>query len=149
MADETPKENSSSKESPSQFESLKRKVKGLHANPKVGKMKRFFSHHAREAISGALVLFGIVTDFVSWVGGLFVACGVVLGFYSEIRAVLQNLQSYYAKNGTAKNAILCGLLLFFLLNMFPFTLSFLVLCVILVLLVDSSNKKDDSSQKPL
>ncbi|SFZ99469.1 inner membrane protein [Chlamydia abortus] len=147
MADETPKENSSSKESSSQFESLKRKVKDLHANPKLGRMKRFFSHHAREAVSGALVLFGIITDFVSWVGGLFVACGVVLGFYSEIRAVLKNLQSYYAKNGPAKNALLCGLLLFFFLNVFPFTLSFLVLCLILVLLGD--NKSNDSSQKPL
>ncbi|AHK63574.1 hypothetical protein BOKEGFJH_00698 [Chlamydia avium] len=147
MADETPKENSS-KESPSQFESLKHKVKDFHANPKVGRMKKFLSQHSREVISGGLVVFGIISDFISWAGGLFVACGVVLGFYSEIRLVLKNLQSYYAKNGTAKNAILCGLLLFFLLNMFPFTLSFLVLCVILVLLVDGK-EKDDSSQKPL
>ncbi|AAP05680.1 hypothetical protein [Chlamydia caviae] len=149
MADETPKENSSSKESSSQFESLKRKVKGLHANPKVGRIKKFLSHHAREAISGALVLFGIITDFVSWVGGLFVACGVVLSFYPEIRAVLKNLQSYYAKNGPAKNAILCSLLLFFLLNIFPFTLSFLVLCLILVLLGDNKDDKSSNSQRPL
>ncbi|BAE80845.1 conserved hypothetical protein [Chlamydia felis Fe/C-56] len=149
MADETPKENSSSKESSSQFESLKRKVKGLHANPKVGRMKRFFSHHAREAISGALVLIGIVTDFVSWAGGLFVACGMVLGFYPEIRGVLKNLQSYYAKNGPAKNALLCALLLFFFLNVFPFTLSFLVLCLILVLLGDNKDGKRDDSQKSL
>ncbi|ANG66005.1 hypothetical protein [Chlamydia gallinacea] len=146
MADETPKE-SSSKESPSQFESLKHKVKGLRTNPNVGKMKRFFSQHSREVISGGLVVFGIIADFVSWVGGVFVACGVVLGFYPEIHAILKNLQSYYAKNGTAKNAVFCGLLLFFLLNMFAFTLSFLVLCVILVLLVDSKGK-GDSSQQP-
>ncbi|EPP34595.1 hypothetical protein CP10139811_0663 [Chlamydia ibidis] len=142
MADETPKENPSSQEpsASSQFDTLKKKVQDVNANPKIGILKRFFSHHMREAISGALVLFGIIADFVSWVGGLFVACGIVLGFYPELQGMLKNLQIYYAKNGPAKNALLCGLLLFFLINVFPFTVAFIVLCLILVLL--SSNNQN-------
>ncbi|WP_201456419.1 hypothetical protein [Chlamydia sp. 17-3921] len=136
MANETPKEDVS-KEPSSQFDGIKKKVKDLHASPKVTSMKHFFTHHAREVIGGALVLFGIISDFVSWMGGMFVACGIVLGFYQEIRTTLANLQRYYAKNGPIKNALLCGLLLFFILNMFPFSVSFLLLCIILTFIVDS------------
>ncbi|ANH78622.1 hypothetical protein [Candidatus Chlamydia sanziniae] len=134
MVDETPQENSS-KTSSSQFESLKYKVKDLHTKPHVGRFKKFFSHRAYEVIGGCLVLIGIIADFVSWTGGLFVACGCVLGFHVEIRHMLAHLQSYYMKNGPLKNAILCGLLLFFLLNVFAFTLSFIILCVILIFLI--------------
>lgn len=141
MVDEMPKENPE-KEAPSQLDSLKRKVKDLHGNPKVHGIKNFLVRHTREVVSGIFVLLGIISSFFSWVGGLFVACGVVLGFYPEIRLALGKVKVYYAANGPVKNAILSGLLLFFLLHLFPFTLSFLVLCLILVLLVD--DRKSDS-----
>nr|CRI44062.1 Uncharacterized protein BN1224_H12_EV_00010 [Chlamydia pneumoniae] len=157
MADETPKENSS-KESSSQFDSLKRKVKDLHSNPKVGKWKKFLSHRACEAIGGCLVLVGIIADFISWAGGLFIACGVVLGFHVEIRKMLSNLQSYSIANGPIKNAILCGLILFFVLNIPSFAVSFIVLCVILSFITtapscstcskDHCDKHQDTSNKP-
>ncbi|MEB2681384.1 hypothetical protein INQ93_00840 [Chlamydia suis] len=140
MADEMQKESPSQEPSSSKFGSFKQKVRDLHASPKVGGMKRFLSRHAREAISGALIVFGIIANCVSWVGGLFVASGIVLGFYPEILAVLQNLQSYYAKNGPIKNALICGVSLYWLIKAPSFVLSFIVLCIIVVLLAQGQHK---------
>lgn len=144
MADEMQKESSSQEPSASKFGSLKQKVRDLHTNPKVGGMKRFLSRHACEAISGALIVFGIIANCVSWVGGLFVASGIVLGFYPEILAVLQNLQSYYAKNGPIKNALVCGVAFFWLIKAPSFVLSFIVLCIIVILLAQGQHKDTTS-----
>ncbi|AGW38368.1 hypothetical protein CPE1_0900 [Chlamydia pecorum PV3056/3] len=136
MVDEAPKKDPSNEPS-SQISGIKKKVKDLHMNPKVHSMKHFFMRHAREIIGGALLLFGIISDFVSWIGGAFVACGIVLGFYKDIRLALANMQYYYNKNGPIKNALLCGLLLFFMMNMFTFVVAFLLLCVILIFIMDA------------
>lgn len=142
MAEETPQENSSSEQDSSKLSSLKDKMESLRLNPKVHHASRFVSHNALEVVSGLLLLFGIIADFVSWPGGLFVASGLVLGFASEIRSGLRHARRYYMDNGPVKNAILCGLLLFFLIKATVFTASFLVLCLILVLLIQ---EPDDSS----
>ncbi len=134
MVDEAPKDPSS-QDSSSKLDTLKRKVKDLHADPRVGGLKKFLQHHMREAIGGVLTLVGIIVSLPapSW-GGLFVALGSVLGFYPEISAMLVNIKLHFAKNGPAKNALLCGLLLFFLIKAFAFTVTFIVLCVLLMFL---------------
>lgn len=141
MADETPKENEPQQDPSSKLDSLKRKVKDLNANPRVGGLKRFLKHHVREAFGGVLLLCGIVMDLVSWVGGIFVAGGIVLGFYPEMRNILHHLQHYYAKNGPAKNALVCGLALFLLMNAFSFMAAFLLMSVGVMLLSKKENSE--------
>lgn len=144
MVEDAPREQekASSQRKTSKLAALKNKVENLRAHPQMDRATRFVSQNALAVVSGLLVLFGIILTTFSRLGGLFVASGVVLGFPDEIRKGLHNIRGYYADNGPAKNAVLCGLFLFCLMRSWVFVVSFLVLCCILVLLKDSS---EDSS----
>lgn len=118
------------------------KLQDLESNPQIKKTGKFFSRYAKEIISGTLVLSGIIISSISWMGGLFVACGATLCFNKEICYFLSDFKKNFLNNGPIRNSLLFALLFYFSMNMFIFTITFIVLCLIIGFVLNKKNGEE-------